>query len=351
MEDHARSDPYRVGRPELELLPAGAGAEVIYVGGCGAHHKFDVGGSDVLNDTGSRRVDGEGGGIVPTHEPNETSKDFHSQADVTQFCIEFVTDVTAFLAVGTVLLRPEGDSDFAHGIRVVVRRSGLESSSVERTKGEIAQHEGSRVAEAVEDRVIEVSVADVLGPFGEAVAPVEALSEPVSDNPVPKVGFVNTTGCIDVVRQPHVRVVRKGLAPIRDEFPPLDLGQDTRDTSRIGGLCRVGTPRITVREGDQEPSDVTEVACYRSRLDGLAQQRAARGGVGGMQCRCEIASAERYSFQQNGIVQLHSVDEHEAVDSVATNRPKILGSFGGFSPTAVDNREKRTDKSAGLGWK
>jgi hypothetical protein len=73
--------------------------------------------------------------------------------------------------------------------------------------------------------------------------------------------------------------------------------------------------------------------------------------VGGMQCRCEIASTERYSFQQKVIVQLHSVDEHEVVDSVATNRPKILWSFGWFSHTGVDNREKRTDKSAGLGWK
>ena len=160
---------------------------------------------------------------------------------------------------------------------------------------------------------------------------------------------MNTIGCIDVVKQPHVRVDRKELAPIGDEFPPLDLGQDTRDTSRIGGLCRVGTLRITVREGDQEPSDVTEVSCYCSRLDGLTQQRAARGEVGGMQCRCEIASAERYSFQQKVIVQLHSVDEYEVVDSVATNRPKIRGSFGWFSHTSVDNREKRTAKSAGLG--
>jgi hypothetical protein len=62
MGDHARSDPYRVGRPELELLLTCVGAEFIYVGSCGAHHKFDVGGSDVLDDTGSRMVDGEGGG-------------------------------------------------------------------------------------------------------------------------------------------------------------------------------------------------------------------------------------------------------------------------------------------------
>ena len=72
---------------------------------------------------------------------------------------------------------------------------------------------------------------------------------------------MNTIGCIGVVKQPHIRVDRKGLAPNGGEFPPLDLGQDARDTSRICGLCRVGTPRITVREGDQEPSNVTEVAC------------------------------------------------------------------------------------------
>ena len=87
MEDHECSDPYRVGRPEIELLLAGAGAEITYVGSCGAHHKFDVGGSDVLDDTGSRRVDGEGGGVVPTHEPDETSEDLHSQADVAQFFV------------------------------------------------------------------------------------------------------------------------------------------------------------------------------------------------------------------------------------------------------------------------
>ena len=55
MGDHAGSDPYQVGRPELELLLTCAGAEFIYVGSCGAHHKFDVGGSDVSRSL-SRRL-------------------------------------------------------------------------------------------------------------------------------------------------------------------------------------------------------------------------------------------------------------------------------------------------------
>jgi hypothetical protein len=50
-------------------------------------------------------------------------------------------------------------------------------------------------------------------------------------------------------------------------------------------------------------------------------------------------------------VQLHSMDAHEVVDAVATNRPNVYGSFGWPSHTSVDNREKRTDKSSGLGWK
>ena len=82
MEDHTRSDPYRVGRPELKLLLASLGAEAIYVGCCGTHHKFDDVGSNGLDNTRSRIVDGEGGGRVPTHEPDETSEDLHSQADV-----------------------------------------------------------------------------------------------------------------------------------------------------------------------------------------------------------------------------------------------------------------------------
>ena len=128
-------------------------------------------------------------------------------------------------------MRPEGDSDFTHGIRVVVRRSGLESSSVERAKGEIAQHEGSRVAEDIEDRIVQVAMACVLGPFGEAVAPVEALAEPVIDGHVSRVGAMDTGGSIDVVEQPHVHVDREVLASVGDEeFPAFDLGQDARDT-------------------------------------------------------------------------------------------------------------------------
>jgi hypothetical protein len=78
----------------------------------------------------------------------------------------------------------------------------------------------------MEDRIVEVSRADVWGPFFEAVAPVNALAEPVSDSPVPRVGTVATVGCIDVFKQPHVHVNREGLVPIGDEFPSLDLGQD-----------------------------------------------------------------------------------------------------------------------------
>jgi hypothetical protein len=40
----------------------------------------------------------------------------------------------------------------------------------------------------MEDRIVEVSRADVWGPFFEAVAPVNALAELVSDSPVPRVG-------------------------------------------------------------------------------------------------------------------------------------------------------------------
>jgi hypothetical protein len=156
---------------------------------------------------------------------------------------------------------------------------GARVEPVQANGKDTAQHEGSRISKDIEDRVGEVSVADVLGPFGEAVAPVEALSEPVSDNPAPKVRFVNTIQCIDVVKQPHVRVDRKGLAPIGDEFPPLDLGQDTRDTSRIGGLCRVDTPRIMICEGDQEPSDVTEVALTDLHSNVLPEARWAACNV------------------------------------------------------------------------
>ena len=66
MEDHTRSDPYRVGRSKLKLLLESLGAEVIYVGRCGTHHKFDVVGSNGLDNTGSRIVDDEGGSIQPT---------------------------------------------------------------------------------------------------------------------------------------------------------------------------------------------------------------------------------------------------------------------------------------------
>ena len=38
----------------------------------------------------------------------------------------------------------------------------------------------------------------VLGPFGEAVAPIEAPAKPVSDGPVPRVRSLNTIGSIDV---------------------------------------------------------------------------------------------------------------------------------------------------------
>jgi hypothetical protein len=69
-------------------------------------------------------------------------------------------------------------------------------------------------------------MADVLGPFFEAVAPIESLAEPVSDSPVPRVWTVATVGCIDVVKQSHVHVDREGLAPIGDEFPSRDLRQD-----------------------------------------------------------------------------------------------------------------------------
>ena len=78
----------------------------------------------------------------------------------------------------------------------------------------------------MEDRIVEVSRADVWGPFLEAVAPVGTLAEPVSDSPVPRVWTVATVGCIDVVKQPHVHVDREGLVPIEDEFSSLDLGQD-----------------------------------------------------------------------------------------------------------------------------
>ena len=52
MEDHTRTNPYRVGRPELKLLLAGVGVEVVNVGCCVTHHEFDVIGSDVLDNTG-----------------------------------------------------------------------------------------------------------------------------------------------------------------------------------------------------------------------------------------------------------------------------------------------------------
>jgi hypothetical protein len=95
-----------VGRPELKLLLASLGAEALYVGRCGMHHKFDVVGRNGLDNTGSRIVDGKGGGRVPTHEPDATSEDLHSQAVVARFCIVLITDVAAFFAIGTVLLGP-----------------------------------------------------------------------------------------------------------------------------------------------------------------------------------------------------------------------------------------------------
>ena len=69
MENHTRTDPYRVGRPELKLLLAGAVVEVANVGCCVTHHEFDVIGSDVLDNTGFRGVDGEWGCVIPLHEP------------------------------------------------------------------------------------------------------------------------------------------------------------------------------------------------------------------------------------------------------------------------------------------
>ena len=51
-------------------------------------------------------------------------------------------------------------------------------------------------------------------------------------------------------------------------------------------------------------------------------------------------------------MQLHRMDEHEVVDAVATKCPKVFGSFGWSSHhTSVDNHEKKTNKSSGLGWK
>jgi hypothetical protein len=70
-------------------------AEAIYVGRCSTHHKFDVIGSNGLDNTRSCIVDGKGGGIVPTHEPDEMNEDLHSQVDIAQFCIVLVTDVAA----------------------------------------------------------------------------------------------------------------------------------------------------------------------------------------------------------------------------------------------------------------
>ena len=66
--------------------------------------------------------------------------------------------------------------------------------------------------------------------------------------------------------------------------------------------------------------------------------------MGGVQCEGVVATFEGHVFQEEVIVQLHSMDEHEVVDAVATNRPKVFGSFWGSSHTSVGNREKRTDK-------
>ena len=62
MEDHTRSDPYRVGRPEPKLLLASLGAEAIYVGHCDMHHIFDVVGSNGLDNTRSRIASRQRGG-------------------------------------------------------------------------------------------------------------------------------------------------------------------------------------------------------------------------------------------------------------------------------------------------
>ena len=44
-------------------------------------------------------------------------------------------------------------------------------------------------------------------------------------------------GRVDVVVKPHVHVDREGLAAVWDEFPALDLGQDTGDTLRVIVVC------------------------------------------------------------------------------------------------------------------
>ena len=69
MEVHTRTDLYRVGQPELKLLLAGAGVEVVNLGCCVMHHEFDGIGSDILYNTGFRGVDGEWGCVIPLHEP------------------------------------------------------------------------------------------------------------------------------------------------------------------------------------------------------------------------------------------------------------------------------------------
>ena len=110
------------------------GVGVVSVGCCVTHHEFDVIGSDVLDNTGVRGVDGEWGCVIPLHEPDESSVNLHGQTDVVQFGVVLVANVAAYFTVGSVLLCPECDSDFTHVVRVVVRCEGLESSSVKRTE-------------------------------------------------------------------------------------------------------------------------------------------------------------------------------------------------------------------------
>ena len=65
MEDHTRSNPYQVGQPKLKLLLASSGAEVIYTTWAAAAlitSSISLAVMDCLDNTGSHRVDGKGGG-------------------------------------------------------------------------------------------------------------------------------------------------------------------------------------------------------------------------------------------------------------------------------------------------
>ena len=47
---------------------------------------------------------------------DESSENQHRQANVTQFCVVTVANMALFFTVGFVLLCPELDGDFAHGL-------------------------------------------------------------------------------------------------------------------------------------------------------------------------------------------------------------------------------------------